>query len=571
MFEYKEDDKRKLILGAKESISITGGPGSGKTTIALLKAKQIVESGELGKGQKVLFLSFARATITRIEDQVGELVPSDIKTHIEIATYHSFMWSIIKHHGYLINEHPIRLWSPYEAAARLSSVVVGQRKSEIEKAFENEGLIHFDLFAEKCNQLLRESNSIRRLISNVYPTIILDEFQDTNQSEWDFIQFLGMNSRLITLADPYQRIFDFRGADPGRVKQFIEVYKPLVVDLGDENNRSCGTDIVQFGNDLLSGKNRTKKYKDVVVYHYEYRSKPFTHSQLKYIVLKTCERLSKTKNEGWSIAVLVPTNLLMLSVSDAFQKAQKMSNGQLIPKIRHEVAIETAGPAIAASFLAVLLEKGSEKEIISSLVEHICGRCVNRELPKTSLSLASALKEYLDSGKARGKVRIETINECKDLADKAREVVFSGNVIADWKTVLALIASKQSNCICQLANDLRYLRLLQRGSRLYSSLDELWRKTHSYKGAKEAINDALVQDSFSADSRKWSGVNVMTFHKAKGKEFDEVIIYEGLYQDRIVSKPERIEQAKLNLRVAVTRARERTTILSPKKDPCILL
>ena len=66
-------------------------------------------------------------------------------------------------------------------------------------------------------------------------------------------------------------------------------------------------------------------------------------------------------------------------------------------------------------------------------------------------------------------------------------------------------------------------------------------------------------------------VNVMTIHKSKGKEFDAVIVYEGRYQNRIISKPERREQATLNLRVAVTRAKEHTYILTPNDDPCSLL
>ena len=72
-------------------------------------------------------------------------------------------------------------------------------------------------------------------------------------------------------------------------------------------------------------------------------------------------------------------------------------------------------------------------------------------------------------------------------------------------------------------------------------------------------------------TKRWSGVNVMTIHKAKGKEFDEVIIYEGLYHNRIVSKPDRVDQARLNLRVAVTRAKKHTLILTPVEAPCPLL
>ena len=73
---------------------------------------------------------------------------------------------------------------------------------------------------------------------------------------------------------------------------------------------------------------------------------------------------------------------------------------------------------------------------------------------------------------------------------------------------------------------------------------------------------------------EWRGVNVMTMHKSKGKEFDEVFIYEGSHQGRIVcanASDNEVAQARLALRVAVTRAVSRTTILSPKSDMCVFL
>jgi DNA helicase II / ATP-dependent DNA helicase PcrA len=65
----------------------------------------------------------------------------------------------------------------------------------------------------------------------------------------------------------------------------------------------------------------------------------------------------------------------------------------------------------------------------------------------------------------------------------------------------------------------------------------------------------------------------MTVHKAKGKEFSEVLIYEDSYQ-RIVranATESEIAQARLTLRVGVTRAKFRTLILTPKDDACPLV
>src|SRR4029077_6241035 len=94
-------------------------------------------------------------------------------------------------------------------------------------------------------ELFSRSRPLREIFSDAFPTIILDEFQDTNEDEWKLIKLLGERSRLIALADPEQRIYEFRGADPRRIGEFAAGLSPTTFDFGTENHRSSGTDIIQ--------------------------------------------------------------------------------------------------------------------------------------------------------------------------------------------------------------------------------------------------------------------------------------------------------------------------------------
>lgn len=565
--EFQLKGARKDILKHNGHLLIEGGPGAGKTTIALLKAKKIIDDSLIDNNQKILFLSFARATISRVEEQARDLISSSDKKKVEINTYHSFAWSIIQSFGYLLKRHNhLKLITPPNLSARMADLDDAKREEFKIDLLEREGIICFDLFSSTAVSILNSSQKIRSIYSNAYPYIIVDEFQDTDDSEWKLIKLLGQKSRIIALADMNQRIYEFRGASISRLPQFKEHFEANIYDLGIENNRSPGTDIVDFGNDLLKGTNIGKVYKNVVVSRYQpYRE---VKSNLKYALIKSIQRLKACAPSGdWSIAVLVKTKQDTLSVS-SYLSSQNL---------QHEVLIDPAGPTLAASVISQVLEYDNNtpdiffKHLLTRIINHIKGR--KTSIAQADLELCHALEKYQITGKITGPKRNRLVEEVRHIVINRGQMAFKGIPEEDWISVRKLFCDCSHEVLKNIFTDAQYLRLLNKGAQLSEKLSEMWRTLGNYSYASQAVEEALEMEHFSMSHRVWRGIVVMNIHKSKGKEFDEVLIWEDPFRPIVHPKSSetRLQQDRLLIRVAATRAKRRTTFLTPSSSPCILL
>lgn len=579
--EIEWTDESKALMESAGHVLCLGGPGSGKTTMALLKAEREIGKKTLHSGQRILFVSFARATIARVAEHAQTLLQTESRRDLEISTYHGFAWSILRSHGYLLTPVvPIKLLSPQDSAALLSSIDGDDQKwAEKLRLFTEEGRLDFDLFASSANELLRRSVKLRKLISETYPIIILDEFQDTDANEWNLIQTLGIESRLIALADPEQRIYEFRGASPTRIPEFIAKFSPEEFDFSTANHRSSGTDICAFGNDLLSGANKGKVYSHVAVKKYPIRKAPAVHLHLKIEVWQRRKAVFESGITDWSIGILLPTRQLMLEVSDYLASTQMLGDGKKFPPIENEAALDASGPALAAVAIAELLSGGDSptdiaQRLINALSSHIRGRKGGEKPSQAHLALADSLDAYLSDGSIRGARRKALADECLGIARARMQLSFVGDPQSDWRTARKLLEDAAAPELKAIAEDARFLKFLNRGTQLRAKLSEIWRAKGTYAGANQAVANALVQEHFSAATRAYTGVHVMTIHKSKGKQFTEVVIYEGSYQGRILRQGADAKgeaQARLSLRVGVTRAERYSTILTPVNDPCPFL
>lgn len=603
MVDLTETQKEVLRAGGHQLV--TGEPGSGKTTVSILKGAKIAREA-LKPGQQTLFLSFARATVSRVLEAIDEesAITPEERRRIEVDTYHSFFWRILKTHGYLVG-FPRRMTiltppneaialsavrSGYKAASKLSEEEKAEKRAREEaeriRLATEEGRVCFDLFADRVAILLHGSNKVRSLISTMYPYIILDEFQDTSADQWRVVRALGASSTLIALADPEQRIFDFIGADPERLNHFKTAFAPAVHDLAGDNHRSKGTEIALFGNDILTGKFRKNEYKGIGYAPYESNQNQ-AYASLVGQVLQARKRLIETGRRDWSLAILVPTKKMTRLVSDVLR--EPFGN---VPPIAHTAAVDMEGPILAAEIIAFLLQQRGHAGCFDEFIELMCGYFHGR-------GGAAPTKGDMDEA-ARFRGALAKWNECLakgrptpgNSVLKGTHVVhqasagltLTGDPDADWVAVRGVLDAGPCQRLNDVAKEVRNVRLLERGTQLRQGLAQDWRDTGGYRNALAITRQSFVQEHFATANKPESGIVVMNMHKAKGKQFDEVIIFEGWpkrVRGEIVANPDRIvsgnfhdgamTQARQNFRVSVTRAKVRTTILTPKDDVCVLL
>lgn len=590
MFELSDEQKRVMEAGG--NLLVLGGPGSGKTTVAILKAGKLVTEA-LRPSQKIIFLSFARPTVARIIEALdqAEEIGKPEKRLIEIDTYHAFFWRLIKSHGYLLGlPRNISLLTPAAEAIALapirsdypadSKLTDAQREekaarelAERTRLSREEGKVCFDLFADLAGQILHGSQKIRALIGEAYPFVILDEFQDTDDDQWKVVQALGLESEVIALADPEQRIYEFIGADPERLNHYREAFRPSEFDLADDNHRSAGTHIARFGNDVLKGKFGSKSYDGITAVTFP-ANQDQAYAALKGQVFQARKRLIDRGTKDWSLAVLVPTKKMTRTVSDYLR-----SERGGMAAIQHTAFIDVEAAVLAAEIIAFLLQPKMPKGDFEVFVRLVCNLYEGRggDTPsKTHIAESARISAALEKAqKARADGRHihknSLIVPMLATYQTARAVELTGDPDADWLAVRAQLDDGPCKRLKEVAVESRNLRLLDRGTQLRTALSESWRDSLSYPDALEVVRRAFVQEHFAAAWRPETGVVVMNMHKAKGKQFDEVIIFEGwpiVAKRQIVSNPNRIVrgnsrdqdlgQARQNLRVSITRAKVHT-------------
>jgi DNA helicase II / ATP-dependent DNA helicase PcrA len=243
--------------------------------------------------------------------------------------------------------------------------------------------------------------------------------------------------------------------------------------------------------------------------------------------------------------------------------------------ITHQVLFDESFVLLCARALAYLLEPKagvSEDKQVADLLD-LCATAYSAKGKETHRKSAAKLRSYAIQLRAGKSPAYKCVGAARSLLGKLAGDPWSGVPRKDWVTAKNALRSSGDSLLQNMASGLDYVVAFARGQRINDALSDIWMSNGSYVGARGALDSALAQDQLIAGDETLSGLHVMNIHKAKGKQFDGVILLRLQYESPFVWRDEAApyEQGRRLLHMALTRARKHVLIVNQIFPACPIL
>lgn len=272
---------------------VLAGAGSGKTRVITKKIAYLIqECGYLPK--HIVAVTFTNKAAKEMKERVVQEIGRKQMRGLLVATFHSFGMEIIKREWRHLNiKKNFILFDSHDQLALLKelteqelaqdkelllqliatisnwkndflspTMAIQQAKSSKEQLFaicyeryqqhlDQCSILDFDDLILRPTQLLKENQEVRERWQNRIRYLLIDEYQDTNTSQYELIKTLvGQRARFTVVGDDDQSIYSWRGARPQNLTLLQNDFAELNVIKLEQNYRSSGR-ILQAANILI--------------------------------------------------------------------------------------------------------------------------------------------------------------------------------------------------------------------------------------------------------------------------------------------------------------------------------
>lgn len=415
--------------------------------------------------------------------------------------------------------------------------------------------VDFDDLLMKLALLLRDHPEIRERLNDRYRYVLVDEYQDTNQCQYQIARGLSLShSNLCVTGDPDQSIYSWRGADIGNILAFEEDYPNATVVRLEENFRST-PEILKIADELIQGNSERKEKRlftskesgpppQLVEFDSEYKEALGVATWIR--------QLRESGREYRDIAVFYRVNSMSRVLEEAMRRLGVPY--QIVRGVEFFQRKEIKDMVAYLRFLANPSDQVSLRRIINTPTRGIGATTVERLFAESAMSgrdISEVLSgiEGLQSLGAAAKIKIKKFME---LIAQLR-----GNLEGPVEDIVRMVFEETD-----------YAKHLgkERSEDPLQNVEELINSAARYDEEAEepSLVDylqqiALVSDSDAYDSEAGC-VSLMTLHAAKGLEFPVAVIVgveNGLIPHSRVGDSDRdLEEERRLLFVGITRAKQ---------------
>ena len=436
-------------------------------------------------------------------------------------------------------------------------------KQYVDRCFKA-GAMDFDDLLLKTNELLNSYPDTLSKYQNIFRYILVDEYQDTNHSQYLIIRSLSDKfQNICVVGDDAQSIYSFRGANINNILNFQKDFPDSKIFRLEQNYRST-KNIVNAANSII--KYNQKRLKKNVWTNNESGEKISVNKLLtdgeegRFVASSIFENKMQSQMKNSDFAILYRTNAQSRSFEDALRKKNIPYRvyGGLSFYQRKEIKDVLA-------YLRLLINKDDEeafKRIINFPARGIGLTTLNKiaiEAKNKSVSDYTFLKNYSKSSSILNNSTKNKLLEFVVMIESIKAKLQSLDVFEITKEVL-----KQSGLYNLYKNDesMEGVNRIQNIEELLNGIkDFVENNDKNQVSVSTFLQDVALatdQDNESNDNNK---VALMTIHLAKGLEFPFVYIVgleENLFPSAMnLNSRTDLEEERRLFYVALTRAEKK--------------
>ena len=594
--------QRNAVCNLSQNCLVIAGAGSGKTRVLIQRILWLIEDNDYSP-YSILAVTFTNKAAREIKTRLSNTLNIKIES-MWVGTFHGICHRILrsnyqkallpKNFQVIDSEDQIRIIKrimkeneiensqiqPKQVAWYINkkkdqSVRSNKTKDDdfitiqynkIYKIYEDycnkSGLVDFGEIILRTLELFQKNIETRKYYHNLFKTILIDEFQDTNTIQYDLIRILtSKDTSIFAVGDDDQSIYGWRGAKVENIKKLQKDYNGIKIFKLEQNYRSTGNILdaansVILNNNSRMGKNLWTEGKsgDLIKIY----SATDEIDEANFVV-ENIESLIQNNFKRDEISILYRSN----AQSRLFE--EKLISKGIPYKIyggfrffeRSEIK-----DVIAYMRLAVNHNDDNSFERIINTPARGIGEKTKATLrdfsKKEKISLFEAIPVALKNENIFTKKALESLNDFFKLINLIKDILSKEDLPFQINEII-----KQT----KIKSTYEKSKTEQSRSKL-ENLDELISAAHEFLNVdlddNETVLDAFLThtslESGEGQGDEWDEcVQLMTLHSSKGLEFPIVFLVgleENLFPSRISIEEDNLEEERRLCYVGITRARK---------------